>query len=119
MNRKNPSADRFTFELSSENAIIVDVLRDFILDLNIEIEETFKYQCPFFIYKGMFCYITFDKKIKTVALGFVKGYKLEDKYRLLSTDRKQIRKLHFKSVDEIKERVLKYYFKQALALQNK
>jgi len=118
MNRKNPSADRFTVELNPDDAIIVDVLRDFILDLNTDIVETFKYQCPFFIYKGMFCYITFDKKIKTVALGFVKGYQLEDKYGLLSTDRKQIRKLHFKSVEDLDEKVLKYYFKQALALQN-
>lgn len=117
MNRKNPSADRYTFELGSDNSIIVDVLRDFILDLNTEIVETFKYQCPFFMYKGMFCYITFDKKIKTVALGFVKGYKLDDKYGLLSTDRKQIRKLHFKSIEELDEKVLNYYFKQAIAIQ--
>ncbi len=117
MNRKNPSADRYTFELGSDNSIIVDVLRDFILDLNKEIEETFKYQCPFFMYRGMLCYLTFDKKIKTVALGFVKGYKMEDKYGLLSTDRKQIRKLHFKRIEDIEEKVLKYYFKQALAFQ--
>ncbi len=62
----------------------------------------------------MFCYLTFDKKIKTVALGFVLGYKLEDKYGLLSTDRKQIRKLHFKTVDDIDEEKLRYYFEQAI-----
>ena len=117
MNRKNPSADRFTLDLNPKDCVIVDVLRDYILDLNPDIVETFKYQCPFFLFKGMFCYITFDKKIKTVALGFVKGYKLEDKYGLLSTDRKQIRKLYFKEVEEIEEEVLQYYFKQAVSFQ--
>lgn len=117
MNRKNPAADRFTFELNPKDGLIVDVLRDYILGINLEIVETFKYQCPFFMYKGMFCYITFDKKIKTVALGFVKGYKLEDKFGLLSTDRKQIRKLHFKSEDDLKDEVLNYYFKQAIVHQ--
>lgn len=114
MNKKNPSADRYTLDLPAEDGIIMDVLRDFILSLNDEFVETFKYQCPFFTYNGMFCYLTFDKKIKTVALGFVLGYKLEDKYGLLSTDRKQIRKLHFKTVDDIDEEKLRYYFEQAI-----
>jgi hypothetical protein len=117
MNRKTPAADRFTFDLSPKDRVIVDVLRDYILGLNNEIEETFKYQCPFYMFKGMFCYITFDKKNKIVALGFVKGYKLEDKFNILSTDRKQIRKLHFRTAEEIDDKILKYYFKQAVALQ--
>ena len=117
MNRKIPSADRFTFDLSPKDRVIVDVLRDYILGLNEEIVETFKCQCPFYMFKGMFCYITFDKKNKIVALGFVKGYKLEDKFNILSTDRKQIRKLHFRTVEDIDENKLKYYFKQAVVLQ--
>ena len=117
MNRKNPSADRFTLDLNPKDGVIVDVLRDYILHFDSEIIETFKYQCPFFMFKGMFCYLTFDKKIKTVALGFVKGYKLEDRYGLVSTDRKQIRKLHFKEVEDIDEEILQYYFKQALTFQ--
>ena len=117
MNRKNPSADRFTLDLNPKDGVIVDVLRDYILDFDSEIIETFKSQCPFFMFKGMFCYLTFDKKIKTVALGFVNGYKLEDRYGLLSTDRKQIRKLHFKEVEDIDEEILQYYFKQALTFQ--
>jgi hypothetical protein len=47
----------------------------------------------------------------------VKGYKLEDKFNILSTDRKQIRKLHFRTAEEIDDKILKYYFKQAVALQ--
>jgi hypothetical protein len=117
MNRKIPAADRFTFDLSPNDRVIVDVLRDYILGLNLDIVETFKYQCPFYMFKGMFCYITFDKKNKIVALGFVKGYKLEDKFNILSTDRKQIRKLHFRTAEEIDDKILKYYFKQAVALQ--
>ncbi len=42
MNRKNPSADRYTLDLPAEDGIIMDVLRDFILSLNDEFVETFK-----------------------------------------------------------------------------
>ena len=49
-------------------------LRKIILDFDPDIKETWKYQIPFFTYKGkMFCYLSQQKKKLVPYIGFAKG----------------------------------------------
>jgi hypothetical protein len=111
---RNPSVDRYIFELSEHDAVIMDILRSYIERLVPMVEESFKFKCPFYVYKGLLCYLNFEKKSKTVVLSFVEGCMLEDKYELLSRDTSQVRKLYFKSARDIKLGVIKYYLQQAV-----
>lgn len=117
MKQRNSSADRYIYDLSEENIIIMEILRDEILNAHLEIEEVFKYNCPFYEFKGWFCYLSFEKKTKCVVLGFVDGFRMIDKYNLLSNDTKQIRKLYFSSLEKINKKQLKYYLDQAIEIR--
>ncbi|WP_428328936.1 DUF1801 domain-containing protein [Mucilaginibacter sp.] len=53
-------------------------LRTHIPAYNKHITEAWKYNMPFFCYKGkMFCYLWVDPKIKQPYIGFVEGRKME------------------------------------------
>jgi hypothetical protein len=116
MKKKNPSADRYVHSLKPEDAIIMEVMRDFVLEYKEGIQEVFKYHCPFYMYNGPLCYLSFEKKTNTVVIGFIQGFKFEDRYNLLSTDTKQVRKLYFKNTDDLDENILNYYLSQALVI---
>jgi len=52
----------------------LELLRDFILQLDVQVSEEWKYKMPFYNYKGkMFCYLWMHKKYKQPYLGIVKG----------------------------------------------
>ena len=114
MKKKNPSADRYVHKLAPEEALIMEVMRDFVLESHEGIQEVYKYHCPFYMFNGPLCYLSFEKKTQTVIIGFTQGFKFEDKFGLLSTDTKQVRKLYFKNADVLDENILKYYMDQAI-----
>lgn len=118
MKRKNASADRYVYELNPDDSIIMDVLRDCILNTSLDIVEVYKYKCPFYEFNGPLCYLSFEKKTHTVILGFIHGYKLEDTFLKLSSDLKQVRKLYFKTVEELNEKEIQHYVKQAIEINS-
>jgi len=55
-------------------------LRDIILKHNQDITAEWKYQLPFFYFKGkMMCYLWFHKKYRQPYIGFVNGNLLNDR----------------------------------------
>jgi len=55
-------------------------LRDIILKHNPDITAEWKYQLPFFCFKGkMMCYLWLHKKYRQPYIGFVNGNLLDDK----------------------------------------
>jgi hypothetical protein len=116
MKKKSPSADRYVQSLATGDALIIEVLRDFVLNSNESIREEFKFNCPFYTYHGLLCYLNFEKKTKSVIMGFVSGFNFKDKYKLLSNDTKQVRKLYFRNIDDLNEDVLNYYLMQAIRI---
>ncbi len=74
-------------------------VRQVILDLNEEVEETWKWSAPFFLYrKQMLCYLWLDKKTHEPYLGIYGGDAL-DHPSLVQKHKAKIKKLVF-SVDE-------------------
>lgn len=118
MKNKNPSVDRYIFNLEPNQALIADILREILLSKYKELQEVYKYNCPFYEYNGPICYINFEKKSKKLIIGFYYGNKLKDKYNALSNDTKQIRKLYFNSIDDIDEEKLDYYIAQSINMNS-
>jgi hypothetical protein len=113
---RTPAVDRYIFELPEKHRVLAECLRDYIDHSVPDVVECFKFKTPFYEHNGMLCYINFEKKSKCMVLSFIEGCRLEDKYNLLSKDTTQVKKLYFKSISEIKPRVLDYYMKQALII---
>ncbi|MDB4923436.1 DUF1801 domain-containing protein [Mucilaginibacter sp.] len=53
-------------------------LREYLINYNAAITETWKYGMPFYCYQGkMFCYLWVHKKTHNPYLGIVEGKKIE------------------------------------------
>lgn len=79
-----------------------------------KVEEFVGYSMPMWRGNG---HVAFMSSIrKDVKLGFVRGLRLEDKYKLLRGRGKVTRHLIFKTEDDVKPAVLRYYVRQAAAL---
>lgn len=113
---RSPAVDNYIFGFNEEEKLIMEVLRDVVFHFVPSVEESFKFKCPFYSYKGLLCYINWEKKTKKVILGFVEGFLFEDKYQLLNTNTNQVKKIYFNSADEIDEEKLAYYFNQAVKI---
>ena len=68
------------FYLDNEEPIksTLFALKEIILSLDSNVSTSWKYQAPFFSYKGkMFCYLWIDKKTKEPYIGVVEGNRME------------------------------------------
>ena len=89
MNNLRP-VDAYYLQLQEPVKGCLELLRDFILKLDQQVTEEWKYNMPFYCYKGkMFCYLWTHKKYKKPYLGIVKGQQLQHP-SLLKEDRTQI-----------------------------
>jgi hypothetical protein len=89
-------------------------VRQFILGFNSDISEHWHYNTPFYYYKEKWmCYISYQKKQRTIYLGFVHGYKLKHK-KLLSEGRKQIKVYYLDPAKDLDIKTLRAIFKEAL-----
>lgn len=76
-------------------------LRTLILDKDPDISEAWKYQMPFFCYKGkIFCYLWVHKKFRKPYIGFIEGNKI-DHPDLLSEKRSRIRILLLDAEEDV------------------
>lgn len=116
---RSSMVDHYIFKFKEDKRLIFEILRDFIHHKIPDVEESFKWKCPFYSYKGLLCYLNWDNKAKKVALGFVEGCLMEDSYGVFSTDTKQVKKIFFSSVDELDERILDEYFVQAIEINER
>lgn len=75
-------------------------LRDIVLSTDVDVTEAWKYQLPFFCYKGkMFCYLWHDKKRNMPYVGFVEGNRLT--HPLLLQEKRERMKIFL--VDPLKD----------------
>lgn len=92
----------------------IDAVRVAIRAFAPKMEEFVGYSMPMWRGNG---HIAFMSSIKgDVKLGFVAGLKLEDKYKLLKGKGKVTRHLVFRTVDDVKPAVMRYYIRQAAKL---
>jgi hypothetical protein len=115
MNR-SAAVDNFLFDKPDDIRLVMEILRDIVFTAVKDVEEQMKWRCPFYSKNGFLCYLNFEKKSKKVVLSFVEGFALEDKYGALSNDTLNVRKLYINSPEAINERMIRYYLKQAVAI---
>ncbi len=113
---RSPAVDRYIFELKENEQLVFEILRDFIFNKITDVEECIKWNCPFYSYHGLLCYINYDKKSRKVVLGFIEGFLIEDEFKLFSEDTKQIKKIFFANADDLDEEILHYYLDEAIAI---
>lgn len=66
--------DQYYLQLEEPTKGIFLALREFILSLDANITNDFKYKMPFFCYNGkMFCYLWKDKTTQQPYIGIVEG----------------------------------------------
>jgi len=108
--------DNYFFNLPEPEQSCLLFVRDFILDYSKDISEEWKFNTPFYYYKGKWlCYISYNKKNKSIYIGFVKGYLMKHA-KLVSEGRKQIKVYHLDANNDIDLKSLRSIMKEALKL---
>lgn len=106
--------DNFFFSLDEPERGCLLFIRQFILKHDPGISEQWKFNTPFYYYKGKWMsYISFHKKTKVIYIGFVHGYKLKHK-KLLSEGRKQVKVFYLDPNKDLDIRSLRSIFAQAI-----
>jgi len=83
--------DLFYLQLEEPNKSSLSILRQHILAFDSGITEAWKFNMPFFFYKGnRFCYLKVDRKLGTPYFGFNDG-KWIDHPELVFEDRSRIK----------------------------
>lgn len=85
-----------------------------------QLEESMKFMCPFFSYKGLFCFIAFNQKHKRLVLGFCNGYALSDYAGKLLADEGQqyIRHWVLEADKKLDEDILRAYIHESILVQD-
>jgi hypothetical protein len=96
-------------------------IRAVLLDLHPILEETVKYNTPFYQYKGKnVCYLSTKGNNNYVQLAFVKGFKLSDVHQNLVTDNRTIvRSLNFTMFTEKDKQVMLEVVYEAIELEER
>lgn len=113
---RSAAVDNFLFDQPEGRRQLMEALRELIFSIQPDVEESIKWNSPFYSYNGLLCYVNFDKKAKCVALGFVEGFLIEDRYGAFSRDTSQIKKIFFDESEDIDVRMVTYYLRQALKI---
>lgn len=108
--------EEFIEDIFSDNVRAILYRLVDLIELNLpEVNARIKHKIPFFAYKKDICYLNPQKE--KVVLGFVKGALLADSQRkLVAKDRKQIRQLVFRTVDEIDDQLVSELLQEAILL---
>lgn len=94
---------------------LIFLLRDIILSTSTEITERLSFNCPFYHYKGMLCYISIEKK--TVYIGFCRGVALQHKYPTLTIkNRKLIASISYKNMEAVDVEVIQDILRDSMKL---
>lgn len=114
---KYQTVDEYILSQDESTRILIFFLRDIILSTSIEITERLSFNCPFYYYKGMLCYISLEKK--RVYIGFCRGALLKNKYPVLEkNNRKLIASVAYKNPEEVDVAVIQSILKDSMELNN-
>ncbi|HEY4613336.1 MAG TPA: DUF1801 domain-containing protein [Bacteroidota bacterium] len=100
---KNPKVDEYLKKVAHPMNAEIQKVREIVLKVHPEIEETIKWNSPTFIYKGNMASFFMNAK-KHVSLMFHKGAFIKDKTGLLEGKGKEARTAKFANLQEIKKR---------------
>ncbi|MBT8271351.1 MAG: DUF1801 domain-containing protein [Flavobacteriaceae bacterium] len=117
----NP-AEEYIFRQEEPYQSILIHVRSVILSTVNPIEEKFNYSVPFYHYrKKPFIYLNILKGQDFVDVAFVKGVRLEDRFPQLMdyNERKNVRSLQYKSLEDIDENLLREIILAAAELTGK
>ena len=90
-------------------------LREFILNYDKNITESWKYKMPFYCYKGkMFCYLWVNKKTHQPYVGIVEGRKIEHPL-LINGHRSRVKIMPLDAKADIPVKTLSEMLKMALS----
>ena len=91
-------------------------LRSHILAHHNHISEIWKYDVPFFCFKGKrFCYLWVDKKRHQPYIGIVNGYKIKHP-NLLAGNRSRMKIMLFDANEDVPVKVIDEVLNAAIAL---
>ncbi|MES2836638.1 MAG: DUF1801 domain-containing protein [Bacteroidota bacterium] len=94
------TVEEYIASQAKEHHFLLHEVRQLILANFPMLEEKISYNCPFYYYKGMFCYLGVEKN-KGVRVGFCRGKDLDNTKNLLDgADRQYIRLFRFKDLSE-------------------
>lgn len=109
------TVDDYILSQNEDTRQLIFLLRDIILSTSTEITERLSFNCPFYHYKGMLCYISIEKKV--VYVGFCRGVLLKEKYPTLELkNRKLIASISYKSMDEVDVEVIQDILRDSMKL---
>jgi len=96
---------------------IVAKIRAFMKEYATKAPEIMSYGMPCYRARYIVAYIVPNQK--GITFGFVRGKQMKDEYGLLQGTAKSSRYLRFRSPADVKVTILRYYVRQALALDGK
>lgn len=112
------TVDNYILSQDELSRQLIFLLRDIILSTTPEITERLSFNCPFYHYKGMLCYISIEKK--TVYIGFCRGVLLKEKYPILKIkNRKLIASISYKNMEEVDVDLIQNILKDSMKLNEK
>ena len=114
--------EQYIFNQTEPYQSIMLYVRSVIFKNFPEIKERYSYKIPFFNYKNKpLLYLNIIKGTKYVDVAFVQGILLEEKYPNLEDkkNRKQVRSLQLKSLEDLDEKMFINLMKDAIALLDK
>ena len=112
---QNPLDDFYINQVEPNMSCFI-ALREVILTLDKDITTEWKYNSPFFLYKGeMFCYLLLDKKTNEPYIGIVEGKHIDNPF-LESGDRKEIKILPIDPNEDLEIHTIEMVLNQALDL---
>ena len=113
---RSSAVDRYIYEFDEDSRMVMEVLRELIFHHVADVVESIKWHIPCYSWKGLLCYINKEKKSKKVLLGFIEGVCLHDNYGILNTDTSQIKKLLFKTLNDVNEEIIADFLTQAIEI---
>lgn len=117
----NP-AEQYIYNQQEPYQSIMLYVRSVILKTLPEVEEKFNYRIPFYNHKKKpMCYLNILKGTNYVDVAFVQGVYLQDKFPVLKdgNNRKQVRSIQIKNLEDIDESMLVNLLKEAAMLLDK
>ena len=91
-------------------------LRKFILDFSSDISESWKFNTPFYYFKGKWlCFISYDKKTSVIYVSMVNGNKITHP-KLLSEGRKKMKIFYVDPEKDIDLKSLQFILEKSIAV---
>ena len=97
-----------------EQQLILQQLRQLILEAAPHVEEAVKWKIPFYAYQGLLCYL--NPLPKGVALGFCRGALLSNEQGLLQGNGKEVRLLVVNNSSSLPKAQIRQILQEALLL---